>query len=190
MSPNRSLVPALILAAVLAGAGTSRAQAPETVATAPAATSGAPPTAQASVAEQIDTYLKTSPAAALPRENASGVTSGDEPRKVHGLVDVAVGTNGYRSAFVQSDIPVGKTGTLSIAVGESRFNGRVGGAYGGRFAPGERQTLGLGFRMDDTAYGPDDLRCRQAVNDRPDPRADLPFDPRACRPAGALAPPQ
>ena len=125
MSTFPRLGPALVVAAALAAAAPTWAAEPEAVATAPAATTGAPPNPD--IAAQIDTYLKTSPALVLPRDGPGGVTAGDEPRKIHGLVDVAVGTNGYRSAYVRSDIPVGQTGTLSIAVGESRFKGRTGG---------------------------------------------------------------
>jgi hypothetical protein len=184
MTLSHRLIPALILAASLSVASISRAAEPEAVATAPAT---APPIVAApSVADQIDTYLKTSPATTLPKDAANGVTSGDEPRKAHGFADVTVGSNGYRSAFVQSDLPVGKTGTLSIAVGETRFNGRsggyggaYGGAYGGgygngyssRFGSGDHQTLALGLRLGgDGGPGPQDLRCRQAGEDGSDLR--------------------
>jgi hypothetical protein len=135
--------------------------------------------ADTSVAAQIDNYLRTSPALSLPREGASGVTGGgsaangaeaapDEPRKVHGEVDVAVGSGGYRSGYVRSDFPVGKTGTLSIAVGDTRFNGRSGyggyGGYGGPYAsygggPYERQSVALGLALGGASLGSSD-RCR------------------------------
>jgi hypothetical protein len=183
-------MPALVLAAALAASGAAWAAEPEVVATAPTAASGAPP----SVADQIDTYLNTSPAAILPKDGATGVTSGDGPRTAHGMVDVAVGSNGYRSAFVQSDLPVGKTGTLSIGVGETRFNGRVGDGYGGRFSPSQSQsqTLALGLRMDDAAPGPQDLRCHQAEEVGPDRSADPQFGggrPNTCQAAGARTAP-
>ncbi|HEX4710739.1 hypothetical protein [Phenylobacterium sp.] len=163
MIPHR-LFPALVLAATFAASGPVLAAEPEAVAT--ATTAGAPP----SVADQIDNYLKTSPAAALPKDGASGVTAGsEEPRKVHGMMDVTVGTGGYRSAYVQSNIPVGKTGTLSIAVEDTQFGNR----YGGRFAQYGRQSLGLGLRFDG-ALDSGDCRRRQSGVDAPDPR----FDPR------------
>jgi hypothetical protein len=193
------MLPAL-LAAALTTAGAAWAAEPEAVATAPAGTSGAPP---ASVADQIDKYLRTSPALAPPKEGALGVTSGaEEPRKVHGVAEVAVGTNGYRSVYLRSDMPVGKTGTVSVAVGESKINGRAFGGYGGgygyggRFAGGERQSLGLGFNWGgDAALDPHDPRCRQAGEDGPAARYDPRFEggrPRACSVAGAgtSAPPQ
>jgi hypothetical protein len=176
-----------------AQSGAASAAEAEAIATAPPATSGAPPgAAAASVAEQIDTYLKTSPAVALPKDGASGVVSGDEPRKVHGVVDVAVGTGGYRSAFVQSDIPVGKTGTLSIAVGETRFDGRGRGGYAGYggYYPGTRQSLGIGLSLGGDALDP---RCRQIREEGPDLSQDPRLEggrPRACRGAEAPRPPQ
>jgi hypothetical protein len=182
----RRLVPALILAAAVGASGASWSAEPEVATTAPptsaAAPASTPPAAApaSSVADQIDTYLKTSPAAVLPKDATNGVTPGDEPRKAHGFVDVTVGSGGYRSALVESELPVGKTGTLSIAVGESRFNGRAyggyGGAYGGYgggYAPGQRQTLGLGLRLGGEASGDSqDLRCRQGGDDVSDPRFD------------------
>ena len=118
-------------------------------ATAPAAAApgvAAQPVADPGVAAQIDDYLKTSPAL-LPTDRAGGVTNGDEPRKVHGEVAFAVGTGGYRSAYVRGDFPVGKSGTLSVAVSESRFKGR--------FDPVQRQRLGLGLNF--TGAAPDGI---------------------------------
>ena len=183
-SPRRRLT-SLIAAAVLACGGAARAAEPETVATAPAATS---------TADQIYAYLRTSPALALPTDGPAGVTSGEAPRKAHGFVDVTVGSNGYRSAYMQSDLPVGKTGTLSIGVGETRFNGRVGGyggPYGGRFSPGDHQTLALGLTLGgDAALDP---RCRQPGEGRPQGRQDPRIDggrPLACQPASERPLPQ
>jgi hypothetical protein len=189
-SPRRRLS-LLIAAAALACAGAPRAAEPETVATAPAATS---------TADQIDAYLRTSPALALPKDGPAGVTTGEEPRKAHGFVDVTVGSGGYRSAYVQSDLPVGKTGTLSIGVGETHFNGRSGvgyggyGGYGGRYGAGDRQTLALGLSLGgDAVLDPQDPRCRRSGDERPDLRSDPRFAggrPRACPATGAPAAPQ
>lgn len=187
MSRAFRLAPALMFAAVVAVSGTARAAEPEAMATAPATTS-APPS---SVADQIDAYLKTSPAVVLPQDGANGVTPGDEPRKAHGMVDIAVGSNGYRSAFVESDLPVGKTGTLSIGVGEARFSGRAGGGYGGRFGPGQSQTLALGLHLD-AAADPQDRRCRQTGGDGLDRSLGPQFEggrPSACQAAGARTSP-
>jgi hypothetical protein len=135
-----------------------------------------------SVAAQIDEYLKTSPAVALPKDDAAGITSGDEPRQVHGVVDVAVGTHGYRSAYVQSDFPVGKTGTLSIAVQDTQFKGRAGGygygGYGDQTYRNQNVALGLAFGGAAQDAGP---RCRDAVGSGARHR----IDPMLTGPIGA-----
>jgi hypothetical protein len=135
---------------------------------APMATASGP---ARSVAEQIDQYLRSSPAAALPPENAPGVIAGDEEeRQVHGEFGVAIGTGGYRSAYVRSDIPVGKTGTVSIAVSETKgrgyggygygyggYGGYDGLGYGGYGGYGDRRSVGIGLNMTSpgAAIGPD-----------------------------------
>nr|MEA2798428.1 hypothetical protein [Phenylobacterium sp.] len=187
MTSTGRMLPALALAAAFAVAGSALAAEPEVVAT--AAATGAPPSAPEvvptaagtgappSVADQIDSYLKTSPAAKLPNDGAAGVTPGSEPRKVHGMVDVSVGTGGYRSAYVQTEVPIGKNATATFAFGETQFGNRFAGRYGGQFAPGVRQSFGLGLRFDDAALDPSSLRCRQAAGEdglgvRRDPRLD------------------
>jgi hypothetical protein len=207
MSASRRLVPALILVTALCASG-ARAAEPEAMATAPAgaqaptsvpaasassskaAAAAASPAASGGIADQIDNYLKTSPALTLPKDGATGVTAAaDEPRKIHGVVDVAVGTGGYRSAYVESDLPVGKTGTVSIAVGEQHFNSRFASRFGGPNVGLTRQTLGLGFFLGgDAAPDPRDLRCRQTGEDGSDLRSDTRFEggrPRPCRAAEA-----
>jgi hypothetical protein len=124
-----------------------------------------PAAADRGVAAQIDDYLKTSPAIVLPKDGAAaGITSGgEEPRQVHGVVDVAVGTHGYRSAYVRSDFPVGKTGTLSIAVQDTQFKGRFGGyGYGGYGDQTYRnQNVALGLAFGGAAQN-GDPRCRDS----------------------------
>lgn len=118
-----------------------------------------------SVAAQIDEYLKNSPAIELPKEGAVGITPGaDEPRQVHGVVDVAVGSHGYRSAYVRSDFPVGKTGTLSIAVQDSQFKGRTGYGYGGYRGYGGGQNIGIGLAFG-AAQSDADRRCDRVSGD-------------------------
>jgi len=173
----------LALIVAMAFAGAAAAAEPEAMATAQGA--GAPP----SVADQIDAYLNTSPAAALPRDAASGVTPGSEPRQIHGMVDVAVGTGGYRSAYVASEIPVGKTGTATIAVGETRFGSR----FGGRVAPYSSQSLGLGLSFNDATLDPTDCRRRQAGEAGPGMRLDPRIEGehlRPCQAAEASSSPQ
>ena len=94
--------------------------------------------AQPGVAEQIEAFLRDSPAAELPADaQQARPAEAPGPRQVHGVVDVAVGSHGYRSVYMRSDIPLGQNGTVSIAVGDSRggYPG-YGYGYGRRFAPG------------------------------------------------------
>ncbi|HEX3887023.1 MAG TPA: hypothetical protein VHW05_05960 [Phenylobacterium sp.] len=181
----------LLAFAAFAAASATRAQdaspaAP--VATAPTVTAPAAPAAAAplSTAEQIDNYLRTSPTTALPQDAAAGVTSSEAPRKIHGVVDVAAGSNGYRSAFVASELPVGKTASVTIAVGQTRFDGRADGRFAGDHAGGGRQALGLSF---EGGGDPTSLRCRQAAAD-----GAVNLDPRfgggrTCRPMDVTAAP-
>lgn len=157
-----------------------------------------PVAADPGVAAQIDNYLKTSPAIQLPKDGgASGITSSDEePRKVHGMVDVAVGSHGYRSAYVRSDFPVGKTGTLSIAVEDSQFKGRYGGyGYGGYGYGGygagygdqtyRNQSVALGLALGGAAQSGDPgCRASGMSRHRIDPMLTGPMGPGGDRPYG------
>lgn len=147
-----------ILTVSLALAGQAGADEAPTAASAPAA--------PVSVADQIDQYLKSSRMTDLPTDAAPGVTSGAEERKVHGEVSVAVGSQGYRSAYVRTDLPVGKTGTLSIAVQETRFNGR--------FGPRDYRSVGLGLDLSGAAPDAAGLPCQGRWDDHR-PRLDDPL---------------
>lgn len=136
---------ALALLSALLAAGAARAGEPAP-ADAPMASSPAP-----SVADQIDAFIKASPVPALPQDAAPGATTTAPDRKVHGVVELGVGTNGYRHAFVQSDMPLGEHGSLSIAVDDTRFNGRFG-----QF---RSQGVGLGLAFGEAARGVG--RCRR-----------------------------
>lgn len=89
-----------------------------------AALTAAPPAM--SVADQIDAFLRTSPAAAID-DGVPGVVADD--RKVHGEVAVGIGTGGYRSFYMRSDMPVGESGRLSVAFADTR-SARWGGHRG------------------------------------------------------------
>ncbi|MCR5873027.1 hypothetical protein LRS10_01730 [Phenylobacterium sp. J426] len=92
--------------------------------------------------EQIDAFIRSSPAAAPSVEEMAALDEAPE-RQVHGSVEVGVGTHGYRHARVEAHYPMGKTGHLSVAVGTTRGKGLVGacpggalgGPYGGGLAP-------------------------------------------------------
>jgi len=117
---------------------------------APVATAqpGSPPV---STAEQIDAFIKSSPAREARRAEdavADGVVPGED-RKPHGEISVGVGTGGYRSVYGRTEIPVGKNGRVSLAFEDTRNGYGYGrGWYGGPYGAGP---LGLG--------GPDRQRC-------------------------------
>ena len=136
--------------AAAAGAATSGvAQAQEAVSTASATPA---PVADPSTAAQIDQFIKSAPTPSLPQDGVDGITTGD--RKMHGEVSVGVGSGGYRSFSALSVIPLGETGTLAIAVSQSRnspyanygeYGGYGLGGYGRSYGEGERQSIGLSF---------------------------------------------
>lgn len=90
------------------------------------AVAAAPPVASPramTTQEQIAAFLAASPAVQLD-EGPGGVTRAVEPdgeRQVHGSAGVSVGTGGYRSAYVSTQIPIGETATLGIAVSQTDF---------------------------------------------------------------------
>ncbi|THD81001.1 MAG: hypothetical protein E7812_06240 [Phenylobacterium sp.] len=97
----------------------------------PVPSAGGTGAAPVSTADQISAFLKAAPVPDLPNDGPAGATtSGPEERRIHGVVEVGAGSSGYRHAFVGADIPLGQTGTLSIAVDQSRFQGRYGGWRG------------------------------------------------------------
>jgi hypothetical protein len=148
LSPLLALVAG---AALLMAAGASSAA--DTVpADAPVATAQGP---ARSVAEQIDEYLASSPAIALPRDPTPGVIPSQEEyeRQIHGEVSVAIGTGGYRSAYIRSDIPVGKTGTVSIALSETKGRGYHSYGYGGYGGYGAYNGFGYGPGYGYAPYG-------------------------------------
>jgi hypothetical protein len=78
-------------------------------------------TAPSDVADQIAAYLRDSPVVQLPPGGGARATV-ELPldRRPHGVVEVGVGSHGYRSAYVQTEIPLGEDGMLSLAIGERR----------------------------------------------------------------------
>lgn len=157
---------AFLLAALLAGGAVpALAAEPEgPMATAPKAD---PALTQPTVGQQIDAYLKSSPALALPDDGVDGVTSLAPDDRVHGEVSVAVGSHGYRTVYARADIPIKDKGEVSIAVQQSRSNGRVWG-------PRNARDLGVSLRLGD-GYGAgaplaDDCRRRWREGDPWPPR--------------------
>lgn len=133
-------------ALVCALASADPAIADEVIATSQAATE-APKPAASDAAAQIDAWIKTAPPVSLDDEGPDGVTPGREPRKIHGEVGVTVGSGGYRSAYAVSVIPVGETGTVSLAVSKSQ-GGRFYGGPGGRaFGGGDQSSVALAVNL-------------------------------------------
>jgi len=134
----------------------------------PATSPAKPPAAPMTTGEQIDAYLRASPT--TPWQDAEGLDrQEDRPlRQVHGQVGVAVGTGGYRSAFVQSDIPVGRDGNLSIYVQQTQGGRGHGYGYGSGYGNGygygghSGQSLGLSLDFSGSARAAD---CRQGAWD-------------------------
>lgn len=139
--------------------------------------------------EQITAFIHSVPPP--PWRNDASLAGDIQLRQVHGQMGVSVGTGGYRSAYAQTDIPIGRTGLLSVAVAESRSNPSYGGyslygsdplqsagglGYGGfsghgahfGSSNGVRQSFGLSLQMGD---GEGRGRCRGAANSGPGARA-------------------
>ncbi|MBI1684856.1 hypothetical protein [Caulobacter hibisci] len=150
MSFAARLVPALLLLAAPAVVFAAGAD-DEVVATAKATTSPAQAQAAAEAApapaapaatrplttqEQVDAWLKASPVKTVDDGGPLNLSRADEDgptkRKIHGSVEVGVGTGGYRHMGVTAFYPVGETGTLGVAVSQTDYgkNGRGGYGYG------------------------------------------------------------
>lgn len=114
-----AFAPILALAALIAS--------PALAADEPVATASKTP-APMTTAEQIDAFIRSSPAAS-PRApgEVDGVVQRDD-RQVHGEVSVGVGTGGYRSVYLRTEMPVGENGRVSLAFEDTRY-GRGGGPY-------------------------------------------------------------
>lgn len=105
---------ALALAAVLV-AGPALADEPVPTA------SATPAPAAISTAQQIDDFIRSAPAVdAQAQGEVDGVVPRDD-RKVHGVVEVGVGTGGYRSVYVRTDMPLGESGHLSLAFEDTNY---------------------------------------------------------------------
>lgn len=126
-----------------------------------------PPAAPMTTSEQIDAFLRAAPT--TPWQDAEALDrQEDRPaRQIHGQVGVAVGTGGYRSAYVQSDIPLGRDGNLSIFVQQTQ--GGRGHGYGYGYDSGygygahSGQSLGLSLDLSGPRRPAD---CRQFAWDR------------------------
>lgn len=174
---------------ISAGPTSSPPQAAPISETPAAAVTPAPLSTPLTTAEQIDAFNRSSPAAtAASEEGLTGMVLDD--RKVHGEVSLGIGTGGYRSVYARTDLPVGETGRLSIAIAQSKNDygydrPHYGQAYGGRpfggFA-GESRSFGAAL-----SFGGDRQRCdletmtperRLDVEGGPNGRCRAPLFPR------------
>jgi hypothetical protein len=115
-----------------AGAVPAPSMAAAAVPAAPAA-----PAREMTTAEQIDAFLRSAPTPDAETAAVDGVALRDD-RRVHGVVQVGVGTGGYRSFYAQTDMQLGDSGRLSLAFEDSRGPrgyGGYGGGYGGFRGP-------------------------------------------------------
>lgn len=173
-------------------AGAALAQTPTpTPAPAPEATVAGSPSA----ADQIDAFIKATPVPDVTRDAAPGVTSSAEPadRKIHGVVELGVGSNGYRHAYGRADMPLGDTGSLSVAIDETRFKDRFKDRFGGRL--GQGRGLGVDSVSLGAAFGSANplASCRRRSGGDPLDAgyAGAPYGPDApgaCRPIERTAP--
>jgi len=168
----------------LALALSSGAALAQTAPAAPAADS--PVAATPSTADQIDAFIKTTPVPDVTKDKASGATSTtDAPdRKIHGVVELGIGSGGYRHAYARADMPVGENGQLSIAVDQTRFNDRGRGRFARYGAsPYGAGATSLSFSGAWLADGADHgAPCRpRADGDLSRPDYGLALEPGACR---------
>ncbi len=144
-------------APVLAGAGDEElVSATRTAAPPPRTTSDTVATVSEATPEQATSRLATAPA--LTEKPTRRI----DWSQVHGSAGVAVGTGGYKSAYVSAVMPVGDNGILGIAVSQTDY-GKNGylfapqsygypGAYSGRGygrgRGGRSQSLSLSYMND------------------------------------------
>lgn len=102
-----------------------------TAETAPAEVAAPPAVAPLEdTAAQIQRWLAESPTHPDDRDGQL-LDLRREDRQMHGEVGVAVGTGGYRSAYITSVMPLGDKGTLALSFSQDRnAQGYYRGAYG------------------------------------------------------------
>ena len=100
--------------------------------------------------EQIQAWVRDAPQLDhAPAGNSDNLQADGTPapRQIHGSAGVAVGSNGYSSAYVSSLIPVGKDSTLGIAVAQSNWGGTTvdHGKY--RLPKGRSQSVAVSLQI-------------------------------------------
>ena len=128
--------------------------------TAPATTTAAPTATSKPMTtdEQVKAWVNDAPKldhSADASANADGsatATNTDAAaalRQIHGEAGVSVGSNGYSSEFVSTLIPIGKDGTLGVAVSQSDYGGNKvdHGRY--RLPRGKSQSVAISLYLGD-----------------------------------------
>jgi hypothetical protein len=106
-----------LAAALILGGGPALAE------EAPVATASATPAPAMSTADQIDAWLRSSPTLQAPDLDAEPRGLAFNDGKLHGEVTVGVGTRGYRHVSMRATAPIGESGRVSVAFGETRGRG-------------------------------------------------------------------
>lgn len=146
MSAPSPTLSGLAVAALLAAFAPGPAAADETVAT---AQTQDPDAAMA----QIRQWIAASEPVELEEPDADGVILRDEaPRQIHGEAGVAVGTGGYRSAYVAGVIPLSRNATLGLAVSETKSDG-PGWYPAPYYGAGARRSYAMSLALGDAAAG-------------------------------------
>jgi len=140
------------LAALGLGVPAMAQDSPPPAPTASAATPVAPAAATASQNDAIDAWIRsasTDPAPALGLEDPVEV-----PRRIHGEVGAAVGSNGYRSFYGDVSVPFGRASSLDVAAADEQWKSK-------RWGSGERRTLAIGLFLSggDVVHLFDRWRC-------------------------------
>lgn len=149
-----SLKPALALCGALvlfsASAALAQGDGVQSDATPTSAAGGvvAPSAAAAAQTDTTDAQIAAW-TAAPPPSPADALARGDAaaPRQIHGEAGASIGSNGYRSGYVTTEIPIGADSTLGLGVAESQIKLKHGPtlknqsvavslSLGGQAAPG------------------------------------------------------
>ena len=136
--------------AVLAGPAFAATGDPVKAADAPVATASS--ATDANITSFLNDGEPADDGGPAPAGGAAG-PNGPVKRQIHGEVGATIGTGGYHDVYGVVNIPIGKTGSATIAVsqGRSRYGG-YGYGYGGYGAYGYG---GFGYGAARPAYGAD-----------------------------------
>jgi hypothetical protein len=103
--------------------GPAQAQTPSAPPSEVVSTASATDAPKESTAAQIADWIKEAPLARVSDDDSGGVITTAPDRGLHGEGGVFVSNFGY-GGYVAATMPVGKDGTLGLAVQDTQFNGR------------------------------------------------------------------